>query len=75
MEIAGCWTPGYLKHKIQRLRNARATDMILCIDDSLNCTDDALTDVRHVIHYKRRIDARAVLAMVEAMVDSEPRFG
>jgi hypothetical protein len=41
----------------------------------LNCTDDALTDVRHVIRYKRRIDARVVLAMVEAMVDRELRFG
>jgi len=75
VEIVGFWTPGYLKNKIQRLRDARATDMIVCIDDSLNCSDDALTDVRHVIRYKRRIDARAVLAMIEAMMDSRPRFG
>ena len=75
VEIVGFWTPGYLKNKIQRLRDARATDMILCIDDSLNCTDDALTDVRHIIRYKRRIDAKAVLAVVKAIVDSEPRFG
>jgi len=75
VEIVGFWTPGYLKNKIQRLRDARATDMLLCIDDSLNCTDDALTDVRNIIRYKRRIDAEAVLEMVEAMMASEPRSG
>jgi predicted nuclease of restriction endonuclease-like RecB superfamily len=64
VEIVGFWTPVYLKNKLQRLRNARATDMILCIDDSLNCSDDALIDIRHVIRYKRRIDAKAVLAMI-----------
>lgn len=46
--------------------------MILCVDDSLNCTDDVLADVRHVIRYKRSIDAKAVLAMVEAMMSSKP---
>jgi predicted nuclease of restriction endonuclease-like RecB superfamily len=75
VEIVGFWTPGYLKDKLQRLRNAQGADMILCIDDSLNCSDDTLTDVRHVIRYKRRVDAKAVLATVEAMMDSEPRFG
>jgi hypothetical protein len=45
-------------------------NLILCIDDSLNCADDALPKIAHIIRYKRRIDAAAVLAMVEAMTGS-----
>ena len=67
LEIVGFWTPDYLRGKIQRLRAARVTDIILCIDDALNCAGVTLSDVRHVIRYKRRIDAKAVLAMVETM--------
>jgi hypothetical protein len=36
----------------------------------LNCADDALPESASIIRYKRRIDAAAVLAMVEAMTDS-----
>jgi hypothetical protein len=75
LEIVGFWTPDYLKNKIQRLRAARLTDMILCIDDSLNCKDESLADFRHVIRFKRRIDAKAVHAMVEAMLSSKTRPG
>ena len=42
--------------------------MILCIDNSLNCTEDALVDLPHVVRYKRRIDAKVVLAMVETLL-------
>jgi hypothetical protein len=70
LEIVGFWTPRYLQAKLERLRVAGAPDLILCVDDSLNCTNDALTDVRHLVRFKRRIDVRVVLAMIEAMIDS-----
>ncbi len=69
LEIVGFWTPQYLKAKLERLRDAGAPDLILCVDDSLNCTNEAWTGVRHVVRFKRRIDAAAVLARVEAMTD------
>lgn len=69
LEIVGFWTPGYLKAKLERLRDAGAPDLILCVDDSLNCTNEALTGIRHVVRFKRRIDVAAVLARVEAMMD------
>jgi hypothetical protein len=70
VEIVGFWTPDYLKNKLQRLHRAGRTDMILCIDNSLNCTEDALADLPHVVRYKRRIDAQEVLAMVEKLLGS-----
>ena len=68
LEIVGFWTPRYLRDKIERLRAARLSDMILCIDESLNCSDEALANIGRVIRYKRRIDSKAVLAMVETML-------
>ncbi len=60
----------YLHSKLERLRDAAAPNLILCIDDSLNCADDALPEIAHIIRYKRRIDVAAVLAVVEAMTGS-----
>ncbi len=34
MEIAGFWTPEYLNHKLQQLRNVRDVDMIVAANQS-----------------------------------------
>lgn len=70
LEIVGFWTPRYLHSKLERLRDADVRNLILCIDDSLNCANDALPEIAHIIRYKRRIDVAAVLAVVEEMVGS-----
>ena len=72
LEIVGFWTPRYLRHKLERLRAAGRSDMILCIDDSLNCAEEDLPDPGHVIRYKRRIDAKAVFAVVEKLLRQDP---
>ena len=67
---SGFWTPDYLDQKLERLRAARVTNLIVCIDDSLNCAE-ANAALRHshpMIPYKRKIDAHAVLKTVEAML-------
>ena len=69
LEIVGFWTPRYLRSKLGRLRAAGAPNLILCLDESLNCADDALPESASIIRYRRRIDAVAVLAIVEAMTD------
>ena len=70
LEIIGFWTPRYLETKLERLRAAGALNLILCVDDSLKCTDDASADLRHVVRFERYIDVAAVLPIVEAMADS-----
>ena len=69
LEIVGFWTPRYLEAKLERLRAAGAPNLILCVDNSLNCTGDAWADLRHVVRFERCIDVAAVLAIVEAMTD------
>ena len=66
LEIVGFWTPRYLEAKLERLRAARVPNLILCVDDSLKCTDDVCADLPHLVRFKRRIDVAAVLAIVEA---------
>jgi predicted nuclease of restriction endonuclease-like RecB superfamily len=75
LEIVGFWTPRYLRSKLERLRDAGAPSLILCIDESLNCAGDALPESAHIIRYKRHIDAAAVLGMVEAMTSSRDPGG
>ena len=70
LEIVGFWTPRYLQAKLERLRATGAPDLILCVDDSLNCTNDAWAELRHVVRFKRHIDVREVLERIEAMIDS-----
>jgi hypothetical protein len=70
LEIAGFWTPDYLAKKLERVRAAGVTNLILCIDESLNCadTDAKMQGLHSVIRYKRRIDANAALKTVEEML-------
>ena len=70
LEIVGFWTPRYLRSKLERLRDAGASNLILCVDASLNCTNEASSEIEHIIRFKRRIDAAAVLVMIEAMTGS-----
>ncbi|TMA32427.1 MAG: DUF790 family protein [Deltaproteobacteria bacterium] len=73
LEIVGFWTPDYLEKKLERLQAARLTNLILCIDESLNCAeaDAALRDSHAMIRYKRKIDAHAVIKTVEVMLGGE----
>ncbi len=66
LEIVGYWTPEYLQKKLAALREARCERLILCIDEERCCSDDALSAVAaHVVRYRKKLDPRAVLAMVD----------
>ncbi len=69
LEIAGFWTPDYLAKKLERLRDVGVTNLILCVDESLNCAGATLPDAYTVVRYKRRIDAKAVMIAVEKLLD------
>jgi uncharacterized protein len=66
LEIAGFWTREYLTNKLAQLRSAAIDRLLLCIDEKRCCSEHELPDGAKVIRYKRRIDAEAVLARVEA---------
>jgi predicted nuclease of restriction endonuclease-like RecB superfamily len=64
LEIVGFWTPEYLAQKLQRLREARIPNLVLCIDEERNVGEGDLPDAAKVIRYRRRIDPGAVLVLL-----------
>jgi uncharacterized protein len=64
LEIVGFWTPDYLHHKLTRLRAAGLDDLVLCIDAERDCATEDVPESAHVIRYRRRIDAKAVLRVL-----------
>jgi uncharacterized protein len=65
LEVAGFWTPAYVHRKLERLRAAGRQDLILCLDEERNCAADELPQAAPVLRFRRRVDAAAVLALVE----------
>lgn len=65
VEIVGFYTPEYLRSKMEALRAAGQDRMIVCVDESLACADGDVPG--RVMRFKRRVDARALVAMAEEM--------
>jgi predicted nuclease of restriction endonuclease-like RecB superfamily len=65
LEIAGYWTPEYVRRKLALLRQAKLERLILCIDEERCCAEEALEHLGTVIRYRRRLDPRAVLAVLD----------
>lgn len=65
LEIVGFWTPKYLEEKLRKLRAARLTHLVLCIDEERGCSDAELPQDALIVRYRRRIDVHAVLALVQ----------
>ncbi|HEY3233956.1 MAG TPA: DUF790 family protein, partial [Polyangiaceae bacterium] len=68
LEIVGFWTREYLDEKLRRLRAAGIDRLVLCIDEKRCCKDEELPPNARVVRYKKRIDPRTVLAMLEPSV-------
>jgi predicted nuclease of restriction endonuclease-like RecB superfamily len=69
LEIVGYWTPEYIARKLSQLKEARVERMIVCIDDARACADGALDAiVGHVLRYRRHVDPRAVIAIVDPLL-------
>ena len=66
LEVAGFWTAAYIADKLRHLRDAKVDRLILCIDEDRNCADEDLPAHAHVIRFRRHIDPRAVLAIVDS---------
>jgi predicted nuclease of restriction endonuclease-like RecB superfamily len=71
LEIVGFWTPDYVARKLALYRSAHVSRLILCIDEGRNCAERDFPSGAHVIRYRRRVDAAAVLQAIE----TTPRFG
>lgn len=65
LEIVGFWTPEYLAKKFAQLEHAQLQRLVLCVDESRQCTEGDFADIGHVVRYRRRVDVRAVLAIID----------
>ncbi len=79
LEIVGFWTPDYLHEKLARLRALPQIPLVLCIDRGLNCSAADLPPHARVVWFKKRIDPRSVLAVIEGtspeLITSVERIG
>ena len=66
LEIVGFWTPDYLARKLALYRTAGLSNLILCIDDARQCSEGDLPAGTPVLRFRRRVDARAVLRLIDA---------
>ncbi len=59
LEIVGFWTPEYLNKKIEKLSQVRLNNLIIAVNENLNCSKEDFTG--HVIFYKNRLKVKDVL--------------
>lgn len=59
LEIIGFWTPEYLVKKIEKVTAANLSNIVICVNENLNCTREDFTG--EVIFYKSRINVDEVI--------------
>jgi predicted nuclease of restriction endonuclease-like RecB superfamily len=62
VEIMGFWSAEYVKRKLEHLRQANLTNLILCVDEERLCGEESLVESARVVRFRRRIDPLKVLA-------------
>lgn len=65
LEIVGYWTAEYVQRKLAALREAKLDRLIVCLDVERSCSDAVLPAHAHVVRFRRKVDAREVLALIE----------
>jgi len=65
LEIVGFWTQAYLAKKLEQLEQAGLERLILCVDEARGCATERVEALGHVVWYKRRIDVRQVIGIVD----------
>ncbi len=65
VEIVGFWPRDYMERKLVLFGVAGLRDLVLCIDESRNCADGTLPGSSRIIRFRRRLDATAVLHLIE----------
>ena len=69
VEIAGFWTPGYVKRKLESLRRAGLRNLVLCVDVERGCEEGELPECAAIVPFRRRVDADAVLRALTALTE------
>jgi predicted nuclease of restriction endonuclease-like RecB superfamily len=65
LEIVGFWTREYLEKKLAALRRANLGNLVICVDADRGCSEGDLPLGTRIVRFKKTIDPRAVLALIE----------
>ena len=63
LEIVGFWTPEYLEKKLEKLRKVDGQDLIIAVNDSLNCSREDFHG--QVIFFKTGLRPQKVIDVLE----------
>ena len=74
LEIVGFWTPDYVARKLALYRSARLSNLILCIDEGRNCAEADVPPEALIVRFRRRVDATAVLRVVQSTPRTPGRY-
>jgi predicted nuclease of restriction endonuclease-like RecB superfamily len=75
IEIVGFHTAAYLEAKQEALRDAGLSSVVLCVDDSLACSERTARATPNVFRFQRRIEVGQLLRAIEGLPadrDAEP---
>jgi predicted nuclease of restriction endonuclease-like RecB superfamily len=65
LEIIGFHTSAYLESKLEALRNAGISSVLLCVDDALACAERAKVTAPEVLYFQKRVEVGKLLRAVE----------
>ena len=72
VEVMGFWSADYVARKLTQFRQAKIPNLILCLDETRACAEDALPADARIVRFHRRIDPLAVLAAAGALPGGSP---
>jgi predicted nuclease of restriction endonuclease-like RecB superfamily len=70
LELVGFWHPDYLRRKVEKVRRANCSHLLLLVYQGLNVTEESFRDVAsEVIFFQQKPIVKEVIATVDAMAE------
>jgi predicted nuclease of restriction endonuclease-like RecB superfamily len=70
LELVGFWHPDYLRRKVEKVRLANCSHLLLLVYQGLNVTEDSFRDVAsEVIFFQKKPVVKEVITTVDAMAE------
>lgn len=70
VELVGFWHPDYLRRKVEKVRKANCSHLLLLVYQGLNVTEESFRDVAsEVIFFQQKPVVKEVIATVDAMAE------
>lgn len=64
VEIIGFWTPQYLEKKLKALNAMAGRNFIICVDESLNCSETSFPKSAKLVFFRKSIDVSDIINLL-----------